>query len=113
MTLFVPARLVRLAFFTLAAGCAGFISAEATAITLCSLAILAACCRGPIRFELVLAGIAAFATRYSGGDWEKFKAVILAILPLVIALAGLYVTCRAVFGPRRHRYHSWPRCSRW
>lgn len=102
MTLLIPARLVRLAFFTLSAGCAGFISAEWMALTLAVLVILAASCRGPIRLELVLAGMSALAARYSDGNWEKFKAVFFMLLPLVIAMAGLYVMSRAVFGPRRY-----------
>ena len=109
MTLFIPGRFVRLAFFTLAAGGAGFLSAEATAMTLCFLVILAACCRGPIRVELVFAGIAAFAARYSGGKIEGFREGVFAILPLIIALGGFYVMSRAVFGPRRDRFDSWRR----
>jgi hypothetical protein len=112
MTLLIPARLVRLAFFTLSAGCAGLLSAEWTALTLAILVLLAASCRGPIRLELVLAGMTALAARYSEGNWEKFKAVFLIILPLVIAMAGLYVMSRTVFGPRNfrnpyRRYHRW------
>src|SRR5437764_538376 len=103
MTLLIPARLVRLAFFALSAGCAGLISAEVTAVTLCVLVMLAACCRGPVRLELVLAGMTALAARYSEGHWEKFQVSFFMILPLVIAMAGLYVMSRTVFGPRSYR----------
>ena len=113
MTVFVPSRLVRLAFFTLAAGCAGFVSTEATAITLVFLVILAAWCRGPIRLELVLAGMAAFAARHSGGNWAGFQAAFFVLLPLVVAMGGLYVMSRAVFGPREDRYKSRRGCRTW
>jgi len=102
-----------LALFTLSAGCAGFLSAEATAVTLGVLVLFAACCRGPIRLELVLAGIVALAARYSGGDWEMFKKCFFALMPLVIAMGGWYITSRAVFGPRRHRHCSCRRRGRW
>ena len=105
MTLFIPSRLVRLALFTVSAGCAGLISAEATAITLVVLVILAACCRGPIRLELVFAGMAALAARHSGGNWDGFQAAFFVLLPLVVAMGGLYVMSRAVFGPREDRYN--------
>jgi len=101
--------MVRLAFFTMAAGCAGFISAEATATTLSVLVILAACCRGSIRMELVFMGIAAFAARYSGGKIEGFKEGLYAVLPLIIALGGLFFMSRTIFGPRRERLDSWHR----
>lgn len=104
MTLFIPSRFVRLTFFTVAAGGSGFLSAEATAMTLCFLVILAACCRNPIRLELVFAGVAAFAARRSGGDLGAFKAALISLLPLVIALGGLYILSRAVFGRREHHY---------
>lgn len=106
MILFVPARLVRLAFFALAAGCAGLISAEVTATTLCCLVVLAACCRGPVRLELIFAGVAGFAARQSGGDLAAFKAILIMVSPLVIALGGLYLMSRAVLGPRRHPWSS-------
>lgn len=113
MTLFIPGRLVRLAFFTLSAGCAGLLSAEATAVTLCILVLLAACCRGPIRLELVLAGMVALAARYSGGDWQTFKKCLFALLPLVIALSGIYVMARGALGPRHHRFCTCRRCRGW
>ena len=113
MTLLIPSRIVRLVFFTLSAGCAGLISPEATAVMLCLLVMLAACCRGPIRLELVLAGMAAIAARYSGGNFEGFKAAFLILLPLVVAMGGWYIMSGALFGPRRERYQSSGRCSRW
>lgn len=113
MTVFIPGRVVRLVFFTLSAGCAGLLSAEATAVTLCVLVLLAACCRGPIRLELVLAGMAAFAARYSGGEWEMFKKCFLALVPLVVALGGWYIMSRAAFGPRPDRSWSYRRNRRW
>jgi hypothetical protein len=103
MTLFIPGRIVRLAFFTLSAGCAGFISAEATAMTLCGLIIVAACCRRAMRLELVLAGMAAFAARYSGGTLRGFETILFALLPLIIAMGGLYLMVSKVFGPRDPR----------
>lgn len=113
MTVFVPSRLARLAFFTVAAGCAGFISAEAMAVTLAILITLAACCRDPIRLELVFAGMAAFAARHSGGTWHGFQAALFVLLPLVVAAAGLYVMARAVFGPRADPYKSRRRGRTW
>lgn len=107
MTLYLPSRLIRLAFFTLSAGCAGLISAEATAFTLCAIMMVAACCRGSIRVELVLTSVVAFAVRYSGPDLGRFKAVVFAVLPLVLALAGIYIIVRSAFGPPRRPPDSW------
>lgn len=103
MTRFIPSRIVRLVFFALSAGCAGLISAEATALTLCALAIVAACCRHPLRLELVVAGLAAFAARHSGGTIQGFQATCFAALPLFIALGAMYFMVRRIFGPRDHR----------
>ena len=102
MRLFIPSRVIRLTFFTLVAGVAGFISAEATAMTLCFLMILAACCRHPIRLELVFAGAAAFAARRSGGDFSALQASLSVLLPLVVALCGLSIMSRGLFGPQEH-----------
>jgi ribose/xylose/arabinose/galactoside ABC-type transport system permease subunit len=113
MTLLIPSRIVRLAFFTLSAGCAGFISAETTAMTLCVLVIIAACCRHPVRLELVLAGIAAFAARYSGGTIQGFQTAMFILLPLIIALGGLYLMARTVFGPPSHDRRAYRNGRRW
>ncbi|MBI4657911.1 MAG: hypothetical protein HY735_03520 [Verrucomicrobia bacterium] len=107
MTVFIPGRLVRLAFFTVAAAGAGLHSAEATATTLCILAMYAACCRSPRRLELVFSAVAAFAARYSGGDLATFKAGFLWLLPVVIAFGGLYAIGHFAFGSRGHRDESW------
>ena len=104
MIFFIPSRIIRLIFFTLAAGGGGLISAEATALTLCLLVLLAACCRSPIRLELILMGIVAFAARYSQGDLAIFKATIITILPLFVMMGGLYLMGRAVFRPRSRRH---------
>lgn len=109
MTIFIPSRIVRLMFFALSAGCAGLISAEATAMTLCVLVIVAACCRHPVRLELVLAGMAALAARYWGGTMQGLQTAMFILLPLIVAMGGLYLMVRKVFGPSRHDSHAFHR----
>lgn len=69
------------------------------------IAVVAFAAIGHVLTKLALSGVAIwlFCKLVSGGNEQQFNAAVGGILALIIALIGLYVMLRGVFGQTRKR----------